>query len=73
VVCNTARDTEVRRNERSPGTRGHAVVAAEGKFSTGHTENWLAGESMTRYWRHPCFFGFHSPATVIGIRPTCCR
>jgi pimeloyl-ACP methyl ester carboxylesterase len=54
-----------RSNERS---LEHAAMrwqlAGEGKFSTGHTENWLAGESMTRYLAAPLFLGTISPATV---------
>lgn len=54
-----------RSNERS---LEHAAMrwqlAGSGKFPTGHTENWLAGESMTRYLAAPLFLGTISPATV---------
>jgi pimeloyl-ACP methyl ester carboxylesterase len=55
-----------RRNERS---LEHATMrwqlAGEGKYATGHTtENWLAGESMTRYLAAPLLLGTISPAAV---------
>lgn len=54
-----------RRNGRS---LEHAAMrwqlAGDGKSPAGHTENWLAGESMTRYLAAPLLFGTISPTTV---------
>lgn len=54
-----------RRNGRSLEHAGAAwQLRGDGRYFTGHTENWLAGESMTRYLAAPLFFGTVSPATV---------